>query len=100
MILKDKDETVNDTFLRIFFKTSSISSCNHNKPETFFSNSYRISDRTVSKIVNEVATAVWDTMQPLYLPQVTTEMGKSIALGFEQRWQFSHRRLGWKTCRD
>lgn len=43
-------------------------------------------DRTVSKIVNEVALAVWDTMQPLYLPQPTTEMWKSVALEFEQQW--------------
>jgi len=42
-------------------------------------------DRTVSKIVNEVALAVWDTM-----PQPTIEMWKSVALAFEQQWQFPH----------
>ncbi|KAF0749182.1 protein ANTAGONIST OF LIKE HETEROCHROMATIN PROTEIN 1-like [Aphis craccivora] len=52
--------------------------------------SYRMGDRTVSKIVNEVALAVWDTMRPLYLPQPTIEMWKSVALEFEQQWQFPH----------
>lgn len=47
-------------------------------------------DRTVSKIVNEVALAVWDTMVPLYLPQPTTEMWKSVALEFEQQWKCPH----------
>jgi len=43
-------------------------------------------DRTVSKIVDEVSTAIWDTMQPLYLPQPTTENARR----FEERWQFPH----------
>lgn len=47
-------------------------------------------DRTVSKIINEVSTAIWNNMQPLYLPKPTTEMWKSIANDFEQIWQFSH----------
>jgi hypothetical protein len=42
------------------------------------------------KIVNEVSTAMWNNMQPIYLPQPTTEMWELIALGFEQRWEFPH----------
>jgi len=47
-------------------------------------------DRTVSKIVDEVSTAIWDTMQPLYLPQPTTEKWELIARRFEEQWQFPH----------
>ena len=47
-------------------------------------------DRTVSKIADEVSTAMWDTMQPLYSPQPTTEMWETIARRFEERWQFPH----------
>lgn len=48
-------------------------------------------DRTVSNfVVNEIATVLWDTMQPMYLPQSTAEMWKSVALKFEQQWQFPH----------
>jgi hypothetical protein len=46
--------------------------------------------RTVSKIVDEVSTAIWDNMQPLYLPQPTTEMWDTIARRFEELWQFPH----------
>jgi len=49
-------------------------------------------DRTMSKIVDGISTAIWDTMQPLYLylPQPTTEMWETIARRFEERWQFPH----------
>jgi hypothetical protein len=47
-------------------------------------------DRTVSEIVNEVSTAIWDIMQPLYLPESTREMWEQIAMAFEQRWHFPH----------
>jgi len=39
----------------------------------------------VSKLVDEVSTAIWDTMQPLYLPQPTTEMWETITRRFEER---------------
>jgi len=52
--------------------------------------SYRMGDRTVSKIINEVSIAIWNHMQSIYLPQPTTEMWKSIANEFEQIWQFPH----------
>lgn len=52
--------------------------------------SYRMSDRTVSNIVNEESIAVWNTMQPLYMPQPTMKIWKSIAKIFEHIWQFPH----------
>jgi hypothetical protein len=47
-------------------------------------------DRTVAKIVNEVSIAIWKTMQPVYLPQPTTETWLSIASDFNSRWKFPH----------
>lgn len=47
-------------------------------------------DRTVSNIVQEVAIAIWNKMQPIYLPEPTTDIWQSIASRFEQRWQFPH----------
>lgn len=52
--------------------------------------SYRMGDQTVSNIVNEVVAAVWDTMQPMYLPHPTVDMWKSVALKFDQQSQFPH----------
>jgi len=45
--------------------------------------SYRMGDRTVSKIVEEVSTAIWDTVQS-YLLQPTTEMSETITRRFEE----------------
>lgn len=47
-------------------------------------------DRTVSNIVNQVATAVWTNMQPLYLPEPTLETWMKVACDFETKWQFPH----------
>nr|CAH7729057.1 unnamed protein product [Callosobruchus chinensis] len=47
-------------------------------------------DHTVSNIVQEVALAIWNNMQPIYLPEPTTKIWESIASRFEQRWQFPH----------
>lgn len=44
----------------------------------------------MSNIVNEVSAAIWTNMQPLYLPQPTRNTWESIALGFEEKWQFPH----------
>ena len=44
----------------------------------------------LSKIFDEVSTAIWDTMQLLYLPQPTTEMWETMTRRFEERWQFPH----------
>ncbi|XP_071051164.1 uncharacterized protein [Onthophagus taurus] len=52
--------------------------------------SYRLGDRTVSKIVNEVSAAIWECLQQTFLPDPTEELWKQIAKEFEQRWQFPH----------
>nr|CAH7729055.1 unnamed protein product [Callosobruchus chinensis] len=51
---------------------------------------YLMGDHTVSNIVQEVALAIWNNMQPIYLPEPTTKIWESIASRFEQRWQFPH----------
>lgn len=52
--------------------------------------SFRMRDRTVAKIVNEVSVAIWKTMQQIYIPQPTEAIWKSIANDFESRWNFPH----------
>ncbi|XP_050504168.1 uncharacterized protein LOC126889520 [Diabrotica virgifera virgifera] len=52
--------------------------------------SYRMGDRTVAKIVNEISVAIWTNMQPLYLAKPTTEMWKAMSLDFEKKWHFPH----------
>lgn len=39
-------------------------------------------------MINEVVGTNWKKLQPLYLPQPTTEMWKSFALNFENNWRF------------
>lgn len=41
-------------------------------------------------IVKEVAEAIWERMQLIYMPELTTEHWASIAHGFEEKWQFPH----------
>lgn len=50
--------------------------------------SYRMGERTVSKIVQQVCEAIWRRLQPMYLPQPTKEMWKNIAADYERKWQF------------
>lgn len=45
-------------------------------------------DRTVSKIVRQVATAAWTHMQPLCLPEPTHNQWEKVASDFERRWHF------------
>ncbi|XP_045467036.1 uncharacterized protein LOC123675638 [Harmonia axyridis] len=70
-----------EVFLRYLASGDSYKSIAH---------SYRMGDRTVSKIVNEVSRAIWKTIQPMYLPQPTEEMWISIASDFETIWNFPH----------
>ncbi|CAH1997034.1 unnamed protein product [Acanthoscelides obtectus] len=49
--------------------------------------SYRIGERTVSKIVTEVCKAIWKNMQPLYMPNPTIDMWRKVAEEFERKWQ-------------
>ncbi|XP_060871321.1 uncharacterized protein LOC132945564 [Metopolophium dirhodum] len=50
--------------------------------------SYRLGERTVSNIVNEVCAALWHRLQPFYIPAPTVETWKNIALDYERKWQF------------
>ena len=49
---------------------------------------YRIGVSTVSAVLDEVCTALWLKLQPLYLPQPTEQRWREIAEGFSKRWQF------------
>lgn len=50
--------------------------------------SYRMGERTVSKIVSQVCEALWRRLQPIYMPEPTIEMWKNIAADYERKWQF------------
>ena len=52
--------------------------------------SYRMGDRTVSKIVNEVSAAMWINIQPVYMPNPTIDTWQAISLDFERKWHFPH----------
>lgn len=56
--------------------------------DSYKSVGYRLEDRTVSKIVKDTSTAIWNAMQPLYLPQRTRVTW--IASDFKSRWHFPH----------
>uniref|UniRef100_A0A3Q0QRU5 DDE Tnp4 domain-containing protein n=1 Tax=Amphilophus citrinellus TaxID=61819 RepID=A0A3Q0QRU5_AMPCI len=49
---------------------------------------YRVGNSTTGKIVDEVAQAIWDVLQPEYMPEPTTDDWKAIAEGFKTRWNF------------
>lgn len=51
---------------------------------------YRMGDRTVSKIVCQVSTAVWKNMQPIYPPEPTLGQWEEVACEFERKWHFPH----------
>lgn len=44
--------------------------------------------RTNSSIVLEVCTAIWNRMQPLYMPEPNTETWEKSVAGFNEKWQF------------
>ena len=53
--------------------------------------SYRISQPTVSLIVKEASTAIWDAPHQVYVRQPQcTEDWKNISRGFEETWNFAH----------
>lgn len=43
---------------------------------------------TVSEIVRDVCIAIWTKLQPLYMPEPTTEMLKNSAEEFFHRWNY------------
>lgn len=51
---------------------------------------FRIGFSTVGQIVKECCQAIWETLQPLYMPQPDQKHWKQIAKQFEEKWQFPH----------
>ncbi|KAL7401056.1 hypothetical protein ABVT39_022147 [Epinephelus coioides] len=50
--------------------------------------SFRVGVSTVSTIVPDVVTAIWDCLVEEYMPVPTTEEWRSIAEKFQERWNF------------
>ncbi|CAM4723228.1 unnamed protein product [Leuciscus chuanchicus] len=50
--------------------------------------SYRVGVSTVCQIVAQVVTAIWDCLAEDYMAVPTTEDWRSIAEGFQERWNF------------
>ena len=55
---------------------------------TSIANSFRIGVSTTSNIIHETTSAIWNVLQPIYLPTPTEQMWKEIGQGFGDRWQF------------
>ncbi|KAM3620501.1 uncharacterized protein V6R79_024560 [Siganus canaliculatus] len=51
-------------------------------------NSFRVGVSSVSRIVPDVASAIWDSLVGEFMAVPTTEEWRSIAEGFEERWNF------------
>ena len=49
---------------------------------------YRISQASVSKIVPETCSAIWEELKDEYLPVPNEEKWRNIAHGFENAWNF------------
>ncbi|XP_071484602.1 uncharacterized protein [Diadema antillarum] len=49
---------------------------------------YRVGVSTISQIIPETCSAIWEALQPEYLPQPTEEKWRSIEGRFAQRWNF------------
>ncbi|XP_050297897.1 uncharacterized protein LOC126750304 [Anthonomus grandis grandis] len=50
--------------------------------------SFRLGERTVSKIVNEVCSSLWSQLQPTFMKMPDQESWKAYELEFRERWQF------------
>lgn len=44
--------------------------------------------RTVSAIVLDVCSAIWNRMQPIYMPEPSRETWEKTIAGFQNKWQF------------
>ncbi|XP_064632850.1 uncharacterized protein LOC135491117 [Lineus longissimus] len=55
---------------------------------TTISFSFRVGIKTVSRIVNETCEAIWNRLQPIFMPQPTLQQWEDIAAGFWSKWQF------------
>lgn len=49
---------------------------------------YRLGVSTVSNIIKSTCSAIWEILRPEYLQCPTEEQWKSIADGFEMKWNF------------
>ncbi|KAJ4946970.1 hypothetical protein JOQ06_009013 [Pogonophryne albipinna] len=52
------------------------------------SNSFRVGVSTVSNVIPDVATAIWDCLVEEIMAVPSTEEWRSIAEKFEERWNF------------
>ncbi|XP_047998378.1 protein ALP1-like [Leguminivora glycinivorella] len=50
--------------------------------------SFRVGSSTVSLIVREVCKAIWDTLQPIYIPAPTEAIWKQSETGYRELWGF------------
>nr|XP_023020608.1 uncharacterized protein LOC111509151 [Leptinotarsa decemlineata] len=50
--------------------------------------SFRMGFSTVSKIVEEVCCAIWTRLQPIYMPEPTTEIWETSISAFKDIWNF------------
>nr|CAH7756542.1 unnamed protein product [Callosobruchus chinensis] len=51
---------------------------------------FRVGHSTVSKVILETCTVLWDVLQPIYLSTPTSDAWKNIAEEFLGRWNFPH----------
>lgn len=49
---------------------------------------FRIGKSTVHKIIPETCQAIWEVLQPIFLPQMYRNSWKRVADGFMEKWQF------------
>lgn len=57
---------------------------------TKLAENFRIGISTVSKIIDEVCTALWNVLQPLVMPEPSENDWRRIAKEFEDLWQFKN----------
>ncbi|XP_050500955.1 uncharacterized protein LOC126880922 [Diabrotica virgifera virgifera] len=50
--------------------------------------SFRLGFSTVATIVDETSEAIWNRLQPIYMPEPTEEIWEKSILGFKNVWQF------------
>lgn len=52
--------------------------------------SFRMGKSTVAMIVKETVTAIWEELQPMYMPKPSKEDFEKIAKDFAELWNFPH----------
>lgn len=51
---------------------------------------YLIAEPTVSNIIRETCSAIWEVLQPIVLKSCTAETWKGISVEYERKWNFPH----------